>query len=44
MTKQEIFKIEVLLMVGCLPQGFSTCGPRTTGGPRPSAWGSVSKA
>ena len=27
-----------------LAQRFSTCGPRTTGGPRPSAWWSASKA
>ena len=27
-----------------LNQRFSTCGPRTTGGPRPSAWCSASKA
>ena len=26
-----------------LTQRFSTCGPRTTGGPRPSAWWSASK-
>jgi len=31
---------------GLLPiqQRFSTCGPRTTGGPRQSAWWSSSKA
>ena len=28
----------------CIRQRFSTCGPRTTGGPRPSAWWSASIA
>ena len=40
----ELIGLNLGSLLGLVMQRFSTCGPRTTSGPRPSAWWSAGRA